>query len=332
MSHHFLYRYSYNAIVQQILWAVKGIAIMSGVLMMSLQAANAEDAASIVGGAKSSAISGITSPESVKAVQDIINYQRTDIPEVNLKNTDMSDAARVKAESSEEAKIVKDAFVAQGKASISKDDKMFKNSEAVIKNPERYVDWISGKYEDCDGKLGGEVFDKEEQVCDEFHHAQYSGASDSGYNYQCVKQRESIRSSCEKSLIVKFEEYEEGCKAIEFSGLNKRDSRVSVGENEAVVNHVFPLKKRGNEKEYRMHNDVSVKFVVNDIKAVQDLYIDTLEFGSMMHVDLNGRKVLDHQVRGRINDNIDLKPHIKEGVNRLSFRTELHYDRIQSLT
>ena len=183
-------------------------------------------------------------PATNTSVAESINFKGTDIPERNYAHENMDAAKNQKAadKSNIEASIVSTSFLRAKEYPISLSNSFLDKANDAQKNPENYVDWLSGKYTDCNQEGGEEVLSKSSHTCDEFKEIKDNICSvgrsiqvDSKHKYICPRKINKFEKTCTKSLIVAIDK-QENCNAgaIEYlrvEGINRASDLYNVKWN-----------------------------------------------------------------------------------------------------
>jgi len=162
------------------------------------------------------------------SVATSINYKGTDVPERNYTNENIDAAKNQKAadKNNTEASIVSSSFLRAKEYPISLSDSFLDKANDAGKNPENYVDWLSGKYTDCNQEGGEEVLSKSSHTCDEFKEIKDNTCSvgrsievDGKHKYTCPRKLNKFEKTCTKSLTVAIDK-QENCNAgiVEYLG------------------------------------------------------------------------------------------------------------------
>jgi hypothetical protein len=140
-----------------------------------------------------------------------INYKGTNLPELKYSSGNMQDAAREKADS-KIGKIISTGFIRKKEFKVTSKDSFLDKANHAQANPEEYVNWLTGKYEDCVQEPEAS-FSKEVKTCDEYQEIKEQSCHvgrlievDAKHNYECLRKREKFAKVCIKTLNVTVEE------------------------------------------------------------------------------------------------------------------------------
>lgn len=313
--------------------------------------ANAKKEAEAIGSINLNKAQGLATqdPTSNKvnqvSVAEVMNFQGTEVPEKTFADGNMYDASQKKSTdaNSNESIVVKDAFMKQKEFRIDGKDTFLDKADHVQKNPETYVDWLKGKYSDCEQKGGDDLIAKEKFTCDEYQQITDKKCKigrivevDAKHSYQCKRKRVSENKVCSKSLNVTCQiQYKAAPELIipdkssTISWMYNYPSLILDTSDRAVHS------SRDNE-DYVDHSDLRTRRFIFHIKDKQFINVFRMvSFGFYLHITfyINGKYL--HQREGgsrtymNYDPNISLLPYLKEGYNYIEIKSYAPYVRFE---
>jgi hypothetical protein len=237
------------------------------------------------------------------SVAESINFKGTDIPEKSYTNENIDAAKNQKAadKNNTEATIVSSSFLRVKEYPISLTDSFLDKANDAGKNPENYVDWLSGKYTDCNQEGGEEVLSKSSHTCDKFKEIKdnkcFVGRNiqvDSKHKYICSRKINKFEKTCTKSLIVAIDK-QDNCNAgvIEYVGSpdkehNSKAYIINWSYKYPSLNIKIPVNEEHN---WQGTIDVTRKIVFNikDKSQLSTFTLNKIEIEGVASVSLNGK-------------------------------------------
>lgn len=231
-------------------------------------------------------------------VSDAISFKGTDIKEKNYNAGNMYEAAREMANDpkSEHAEVVKDGFLRGKEFEVLNSDNFLDKARDVQANPEQYVDFLSGKYSDCEIK-SEEIMDKKEVSCDEYtvHQSHMCSVGrkievDAKHNYVCKKERKTYGKKCTKELKISCENTEHcDAKGIVKDSINIQNvqwiynyPRITLGTIN-IFQHGGMCEKR----------TATVKFTIKNKDVIDVFKLVHADYSDWLRVTINGTQVLN---------------------------------------
>ena len=169
-----------------------------------------------------------------------LNYQGTDVPERKYIDGNMTDAARGMQERQETQESQEEEDGSKGsevkkmsKAGITsliklnqinrethiegiKESNLLDRARYAEKQPERYIDFLSGKYSDCKQIEGDEVKNRSIQLCDEYVDTAENRCAigrivevDARHKYRCIKEKKRFKRISKSILNLTCNKWDE---------------------------------------------------------------------------------------------------------------------------
>lgn len=280
------------------------------------------------------------------ATVEVLNYQGIDLPEVNYNDANIYSKAKEVADNkdNEVATTIKEGFLQGKEFEVTAKDSFLDKARDVEQNPQNYVDFLSGKYTDCQSKTE-DITSKEEVTCDDYtkynEHQCSVGREvvvDAKHNYLCRKKRNTFSKKCEEALQLtckKTEECDTG--GIILTSMSS-DMKWQYQYPYLVLGTIANNYWSGNCTKY----DRTTTFEVKNKDLIQEFTIVSVGFDDHLRISINGQQVymgpyggdrlenswgLVDSGKGRypcelstdwhFNVNIDLRPYLKEGSNSI---------------
>jgi hypothetical protein len=241
------------------------------------------------------------------SVATSINYKGTDVPERNYTNENMDAAKNQKAadKNNTEASIVSTSFLRAKEYPVSLSDSFLDKANDAQKNPENYVDWLSGKYTDCNQEGGEEVLSKSSHTCDEFKEIKDNICSvgrsiqvDSKHKYICPRKINKFEKVCNKVLTVSIERggnCDSGGIKDQGYVINYNTEQGYVSNAGGLVsqwvysypNIVINITKTGYTIACAPHKS-TVSFEVKNISLLQTFTLTSLNYKGVFIIKING--------------------------------------------
>ena len=317
--------------------------------------ANAKKEAEAIGSINLNKAQGLATqdPTSNKvnqvSVAEVMNFQGTEVPEKAFADGNIYDASQKKSTdaNSNESIVVKDAFLKQKEFRIDGKDTFLDKADHVQKNPETYVDWLKGKYSDCEQKGGDDLIAKEKFTCDEYQQVTDKKCKigrilevDAKHSYQCQRKRVSENKICSNNLTVTCEKkYDCDSGGIVLTSIAS-DMQWQYSYPNLILGSIGDNYWSGWCAKYVR----STKFEVKNKKLIEEFRIIQAGYDDHMRISINGAQIINYPYGGDYlivkngavetrndgsnyscelntsyvtNTNIDLLPYLKEGTNEI---------------
>lgn len=286
-------------------------------------------------------------PITDTSVAESINFKGTDIPEKGYTNENIDNAKNQKAadKNNTEANIVSSSFLRAKEYPISLSSSFLAKANDAQKNPENYVNWLSGKYTDCNQEGGEEVLSKSSHTCNEFKEIKDNTCSvgrsievDSKHKYICPRKLNKFEKICHRTLniainkdidcssigAVKYSHQEKGIKWPDRWWWN-----YNIPENGALEaswsynspNIVINIYRIGGIRGGQRYGN-KVYFQI-DLSRLHTFALVSMTYTGIDHITLNG-----HNIRGAK----DLKPILRAGSNVIETQAPISWSLGSNIT
>jgi len=280
------------------------------------------------------------------SVGGILNYQGSSPPEVQYGEGGISSAANDLAHSHGYLSLVTNSMAKIDDEDLSLNDAFLNKSRLIQKNPEKYVDWITGGYPDCEGDEENEIVNKTTKTCDEYHQITDKQCLigrniqvEARHKYECHKERLVEKKSCFKKLTVRCEQG---------TDCDSKGIIMTSVESDMKWEYNYPFLTIGTiaDNYWRAWCGKfvrSTKFIVKNKELIDELKIVEVGFDDYMRISINGTQVYNGPFGGttlrtaddvvtngsgnwykcelntswQYNVDINLLPHIREGENEI---------------
>lgn len=282
-------------------------------LLLSPALSHAQDMAKAKQAGKDLGLATISKPQEFAKtpiggeVASVINYQGTNLPELSYADGNMAAAAREKAKG-EMGELIENSFLRQGEYKKSLQGSFLDKTRHIQANPETYVDWLKGSYEDCKQEGGEQVLSTQKVTCDEYQEIKEQSCHigqlvevDAKHNYECLRRRDKFSKVCIRTLSVRVEE-RENCnsgaiteiKRYSSRGIEEGSMRVAypyIHVSSTLVNTHFGLSSR--------HVPIYVgltPFKVEDISSIQEFVLQSVSHSDPVMISVNGIVIFTHHM------------------------------------
>ena len=265
-----------------------------------------------------------TDIEENKEIKKGLNYQGTDIPEKDYSDGNMADAAKKMKEKQEqenkggsegkEIKITSSSLISLNQQNRETHLEAIQQSNLLDRakhaqaNPREYVDFLSGKYSDCEEVKSSEVRNTTSilHLCDEYVETTENHCAigkivevDAKHNYKCIKEKKRYTKTCQKELILRCEAKEGiadpkkyfqmwgiGAVNILFQNADRIEYQIKRSENFSTGNGDSGLV------------NTAMSFYVGDLDRIQSFFLSSMNFKTLLMLKINGHLVFSNGLEG----------------------------------
>jgi hypothetical protein len=235
--------------------------------------------------------------------------------------SDMSVDAQSQIATTNQGKLFTQDLPNRPKVEVSLSDPFLNSARQIETNPQaanEVIAMFTGSYEQCT-PIEITATDVEMRTCD-FYSMRDGGSClvnqvvevEAIHDYQCNKTRNARDKTCTANLSVNCNKFSD----------NGKDSGVLIhisSHANTTWSYNYPLINIGAHCSYSrcQTNFLPVYFSISNINQIQEFKLVQSITNEYLSIKLNGNNVFSTSIRGTVNQNIDLKPYLINGNNKL---------------